>query len=326
MPSFVTHYYFGQLAQKAVKLDDAVNEYPLSFNMGCQGPDLFFYYMDGAKHPDSSIPPASLGGFLHNHLIYEQFEYILDYVKKNGENGRAIAYAYGLLCHYAMDTVAHPFIYFMQEDVLPQFYPEKKIPALHILFETRLDNYVFNKKLNRSIKRFSNAVKTEKEDREAIADFHLAVFKPMIDVDIDKKHIVKAAKFFKSYQNVFDDPTKILPTMLKGVSAIASYPSKLYGFIHPKGLLSESEDWLNDTHRHWPRCRKEDEVVDWNFDEVLDRCVERIEYLASDFNSARENNTHLDKSLYNITYDGNRTLCESKAEAIASWNEELKNE
>ena len=208
--------------------------------------------------------------------------------------------------------------------MLPAFYPEKKHGALHIFFETRLDNYVFHEKLHKSIKKFSNAVKTDKEDREAIADFHAAVFDPMLGVHVDKKHIIKACKFFRSYQNVFDDPTKILPTMLKGISAMASYPSKVYGFIHPKQVFNEKEDWYNETHRLWPRVRKEDEVVGWSFDEVIEQCIERAEDLFSDFDEALATGKPLDATLYTVTYDGNRAPCETIHDAVESWKAELK--
>ena len=46
MPGFRTHYIFGQEAAKEFKdsrLLSCLSKYPHSYNLGLQGPDVFFY-------------------------------------------------------------------------------------------------------------------------------------------------------------------------------------------------------------------------------------------------------------------------------------------
>ena len=48
MPGFVTHYVFGLKAVKifdsSTVLADYINEHRQVYDMGLQGPDMFFYY------------------------------------------------------------------------------------------------------------------------------------------------------------------------------------------------------------------------------------------------------------------------------------------
>ncbi len=299
MSSYLTHYHFGQEVKARIGSRPCIDEAPYAFNIGLQGPDLYFYYFD--KHS-----PA-VGTLAHNNKIYEQFSRMLEYVKQHKDT-KSLSYFYGMICHYAMDSVTHPYVYFMEEEVLPSIYPDLRPEALHISLETKIDTLIHKEKLASSPKCMSSVLSSDKETREAIADFNIAVFAPLFNAPIDRKKLIGAIKLFKNYQSLFDDPTKILPTIFKGISALSNYPPKLYSFIHPSVKEDKKGvDALNRTRRFFPRYRKEDEVVDWDIDGIIANSLDKAEILIEDMERAlNEDDGQLTSTLYNITYDGNR--------------------
>lgn len=116
MPGFLTHYLFGQ--QIISKLDlitdcswfkKVLNRHPHVFNLGTQGPDLFFYYL-----PSNFNPKKKLGSVMHQTKTGAYFSCCLDYLcKPLNKDTKEIftAYLAGMICHYALDMNAHPFIY-----------------------------------------------------------------------------------------------------------------------------------------------------------------------------------------------------------------------
>lgn len=116
MPGFLTHYLFGR--QILTKLDlitssslfkTAVKKHPTVFNLGTQGPDLFFYYL-----PSNFNPKKKLGTLMHQNRTGSFFANCLDYLgKPQRHDTRDVfaAYLAGMICHYALDSYAHPYIY-----------------------------------------------------------------------------------------------------------------------------------------------------------------------------------------------------------------------
>lgn len=113
MPAILTHDFFGRdfyAANNAL-----IGESPDArdaFLLGNQGPDPLFYLVAA---PDMKAF-TSLGSNMHHDrptaliaAIRESLEALTDSERLIGE-----AYAAGFLCHYTLDSSAHPFIYAQQ--------------------------------------------------------------------------------------------------------------------------------------------------------------------------------------------------------------------
>lgn len=107
MPSLYAHYRFGHqlLAGLPADVRRPIQRCRSLYDMGLQGPDFFFYdsYL-------SRTPVVELGGALHNQSGLEFFEHCCSHVRKNPSE-EAQAYLYGLLAHYCLDSICHPFVY-----------------------------------------------------------------------------------------------------------------------------------------------------------------------------------------------------------------------
>lgn len=119
MPAFSTHYLFShelmaqiQAADPDIRLDASAVYY------GTQGPDVLFFHRILPIMPGKSYNPA--GSRMHRANPNTLFEAMLAYAKTldGAQLERALSYIYGFLCHYALDRVAHPYIYATQHAII----------------------------------------------------------------------------------------------------------------------------------------------------------------------------------------------------------------
>ena len=114
MPGIITHYICGQAAQHAAEPEalKMIRPYQHLYNLGTQGPDVFFYYFPGLlkKHM------RDLGLLMHKRcfgaFIGEMASFMLDENLPKDIQSVLFSYTSGFLTHYAMDVSAHPYVYF----------------------------------------------------------------------------------------------------------------------------------------------------------------------------------------------------------------------
>ncbi len=108
MPALYAHYHFGNAALEDLSSDlkELINTHRELFDIGVQGPDIFFYY-----HPLKNNPVARYGNQMHDAKAAAFFAPLKNILSENIKDAAAIsAYLLGFTCHYAFDTLAHPYI------------------------------------------------------------------------------------------------------------------------------------------------------------------------------------------------------------------------
>jgi len=149
MPGFLTHYIAGQavLGGVAPKIHKKIKNGERLYNLGAQGPDIFFYYLPGIIRRRS----RNLGGQMHKNdlgIFIARLAYLakkikiverdlLDtHCKKYASRDFLFAYTAGLAMHYLVDVHAHPYVY---ANVYNEGVPDIKNSADHRVFETAID-------------------------------------------------------------------------------------------------------------------------------------------------------------------------------------------
>lgn len=113
MPGFTTHYIFGMKAYNDMpnnQLKRIAAKYRWLYQLGLQGPDIFFYNIPVLRHRDY----RNVGSYMHEYHIGEFFECCLTHIEQissRQQREEAIAYFAGFLNHYMADHICHPFIY-----------------------------------------------------------------------------------------------------------------------------------------------------------------------------------------------------------------------
>lgn len=106
MPSCYAHYRFGAQLLPTLPEDirDLIVRHRAMFDLGLQGPDFFFFY-----RPGMDTPVRKLGRRFHYQKGREFFEQACR--KPDRPTEKELAYLYGLMGHYCLDSVCHPLIY-----------------------------------------------------------------------------------------------------------------------------------------------------------------------------------------------------------------------
>jgi hypothetical protein len=102
----MAHYQFGQevLRRLDPKLRSSVLAFKQEFDIGLQGPDIFYFYK-----PYRRTEISTYGVARHNEPAVCMFAPLLEKVREKA----ALAYLIGLICHYELDRHCHSYA-FMQ--------------------------------------------------------------------------------------------------------------------------------------------------------------------------------------------------------------------
>lgn len=113
MPGFTTHYILGMKAYNdlpASQLKYIIAKYRWLYQLGLQGPDMFFYNIPILRHRDY----RNVGSYMHEHHVQDFFAcYLrrLSAIASRQQREEGLAYFCGFLCHYIGDSICHPYVY-----------------------------------------------------------------------------------------------------------------------------------------------------------------------------------------------------------------------
>lgn len=161
MPSSCTHNYFSidvfnNLDKRERKvIDPCYNEY----RMFAQGPDPYFFYNFHLLSKSKEIFKIN-SAMQHSH-INDHFTSLINHIndKKYYSDSMVMAYLYGQICHYSLDTMCHPYIIYYAGSYNSKKKSTYKYNGLHEEMEYFIDCYLINKREGISPKKY----KTYKE-------------------------------------------------------------------------------------------------------------------------------------------------------------------
>lgn len=107
MPSTYAHRRFGAnvLEHLPIEIQNQITPYRELYDMGLHGPDLLFYY-----HAASSNKVGQLGNAMHEEPGEAFFAPAREVIRKAEDRGAALAYVLGYICHFALDSICHPYV------------------------------------------------------------------------------------------------------------------------------------------------------------------------------------------------------------------------
>lgn len=143
MADFVSHHLFGEQAQSVfpATVQELVQKHPVSFRWGCQGPDPLFY-----RKILLGSPLHKLGNRMHSEKTDELFAALARGVHclTGTAQETAAAYFYGFVCHYALDSEIHPYVYCRQEQIRTAD-AKLSASAVHCQIEGDIDYLVYER-------------------------------------------------------------------------------------------------------------------------------------------------------------------------------------
>lgn len=198
MPGLITHYICGQkvLAELPQGITQHIEAHRKLYNIGCQGPDIFFYYLPGALKRDL----RGIGSKMHKENVGQFMRAMAEGLMELDGNAQQAAFAYfaGYLTHYALDCATHPYVYyrtgFLREG---ERGPKFKYMANHFRFETAIDTLLFKMVAGKKPRdeKLWKLIQVDKDGAMSTADFIGKSINKAYEVDIHGKNVFSAMTY-----------------------------------------------------------------------------------------------------------------------------------
>lgn len=148
MPDIITHYIFGLDTAHNIKntaLYPILKENRDLFLIGLQGPDPIYYHhlrkKDHKAYVASKMHTEKTGDFLVSALCQ-----IKKYELNSPEFCQGLSYLSGFICHYILDSMAHPYIYYLGGRYVEDAPDTRKYMGLHKKVELAIDTILYQER------------------------------------------------------------------------------------------------------------------------------------------------------------------------------------
>lgn len=253
MPALMTHYLFARRVEAMLRADgtQAGLLSPAALYWGAQGPDFLFYHRALPHQLGKSY--RRLGSDLHRADPAVTFGSMVDYVRRCPAESRscALSYAYGFLCHLALDSTAHPFVYWFQGELARR--TGGRPAFMHHKIEHNLDTILLRRERNLRPSAFSieEALPDDPAALSAAARMMRYVFARMYpEKKISAGRLLEAFRDAKLSSGLLTDKKGRKRRLLLGAERRLPLRVSLSSFICPD-RPDEDWDYPNLAHRPW---------------------------------------------------------------------------
>ncbi len=213
MPAVYAHYRFGEHVYEALNdnLKSIIEPHKKAFQIGLQGPDLFFFYRPWKKND-----LVEYGNILHE----KPARYLFHRGLNNDRGSAAYAYMMGVACHFALDSTCHPFV--------SEFELESGVP--HIEIESEFEKMLLRRDEKNPFTYPTDLLIPADEDTARTIYGFYRIF------DIEKIHY--SLRWMQIFRRLFTEPSAVRQKIMNGILDI-------FGFGKFKGQILQLKDNTN---------------------------------------------------------------------------------
>lgn len=307
MAGTLTHAYFSlDLYDKlSIRSKELLIDKKEDLKVFSQNTDTLFFYnllnlKKGKKFRD-------FGVYTQKAKTYEFFSTLINYIKYNNHqyNPQVIAYLYGMLSHYVLDSTIHPYIIYKTGIYKKDNKDTYKYNMLHEEVETYIDNYMVaikeNIKSNKfKCHKFCFNVKDFDKDLIEVIDF---TYKEVYGIENFSKYYLKSIKQMKVFYKIFRyDPVGIkklfyiLIDLMCPKSILRKKPLSYKMKSKKKYLNLEHNTWYNPTNK---RIRSKESVL-----ELYTKALAKTSNMINEINGFfyYDKKINLEKVVGNLSY------------------------
>jgi hypothetical protein len=276
MPASLTHHFLGQEVLKKCPFINNVN----AFDLGCQGPDLFFYGFSLYK----------IGSEFHKTLIDKPLTLMLKYCNMQNEDTQELLFSYicGYITHHSTDSTTHPFIFYLQAVLQEQRQLTGKYSfSLHREIETEIDIIVARRYLKEKIYRFKpyKCFETGEVVKNEVSKMYSFVLSELYEKFYSFKEIRRCFNRFGLAMRLAYSPygfKKHFVAFFETLFRTSNNYSALFYTLKQKN----STDVINEQKNEWfnPFCKAHRSFASFFelYESALLLAVKRIEHLKKD--------------------------------------------
>lgn len=257
MPGYLSHYLFCIGTSRRLvgsKAYPILLQHKEAFCLGGEGPDIFLYYA-----PCHIGHKPSLGHRLHKTLTKQFLDVginTLNSLKDQEEKEVLYAYLCGLICHYTLDSLAHPYV---EAFANPERHKLTKSVCSyqHCNLETTIDTNLLFKYLNKfpSEQDYISITKPSGKERRAIAGFMTSVCNEVYGKE-EGYHILREAQMYRILTlfpytaNCLRDKFRLKKPIFTAVEKLLHIPYRMSSVMSTDNLQMNL-DVLNLAHKDW---------------------------------------------------------------------------
>ncbi len=298
MPGLITHNLVAlSVIDKVGTADKA------AFCLGALGPDVCYFHR---AMPWQIGTVRGIGKKMHysdpNKLFDAMNEIVL-----NSDNSSVGSFAEGFLCHYALDSTVHPFVY----AAVPRYKADKNVKYnnsfIHNLIEYKSDALILMKNKNISVKRLDleTVIPTEKGAVSAASYVMTRVANKLFT---DKP--ISEQKFIQAYADLSYNTSR----MQKADNARVKNLSRIENVFHIGPALSPlfwgepdySYDYMNLEHKSWANPNEPETEFTDSYIDLTEKAVDYTCELISRFRAALDRGEKAEYSLDKLFVNGKR--------------------
>jgi hypothetical protein len=314
MPGFITHSLFARDVLKNLKQPDLKSEIekrmPLYY-LGAQGPDIFFYYKAKPWLKYDGI--EKLGFTMHYTKTSDFFIGSLDYIMKQknlsklkSEYMNITVYIMGYLCHFALDSTAHPLIHYTAGINTRKNNSTFRYHIYHKQLESIIDAYMLKlkDKKNAHFYRDFELIDGVSKYQKILEDFYIFITKEIYDVSISSLQLNNVTGDISRILKILYDPLNIKIWFFKIFEKLYGRPGEITSSMYPR-KINLKIDYLNFNHDTWTHPCKKDYKSDLSFLDLYEKAEEQAEEMIDislKYLSGNTTTSEVKKIIKNISY------------------------
>lgn len=254
MPGFIAHLSFGEQSISFIESNETreiIASHQTCFNLGLQGPDIFFYHI-----PAYLFYKKNIGRVMHNTNVMLFFDRLFDArnsFEDNHERAICDAYILGFIGHYSLDVACHPYIYFKSD----HFNNLKRGGVYdfgkHVSLETDIDHVLLDhyKGILPSKFNYAASVKPSDIEQEIISKLLFNAINNTYEFNKIRIGTVKnAIKSFIKLNHAMHDPSGHKKNRVRRIEQLIFKCAVISSMI-PSDTIVKYNDPCNLLHNEW---------------------------------------------------------------------------
>ena len=276
MPGLITHYICGEAVLEKLDGDIAqiIREHHQMYNVGTQGPDIFFYYLPGLILKKI----AGLGTKMHK----GNFKLFMKHMAEstNGMEGRvreaAVAYIAGYLTHYCLDYMTHPYIYYKTGERKDDDIKTLKYSVYHRNFEAAIDILMLKLSSGEkpADKKLWEIIKIPRDDAKAVSQIIGKSVLEAYETEITSKQVYKSFVYMMRLTRLMQSRNGKRKRLMEFVEGMTIGEKICSSLIHAQEL-HDGIDYLNLGKRPWHMPWDNQKAYDVSFTEMFEKAVDQ---------------------------------------------------
>ena len=275
MPGLITHYICGEAIIKELpkNIQDILLNSRQLYNIGCQGPDMFFYYLPGLVKKNF----RKLGVDMHKTHVRAFFANMLDIQETASEEESLMVFSYlcGYLSHYTLDSNAHPYVYYKSGfQVEGDKTPRLRYSVRHRSFETAIDVLMLKIMSGEkpADKKLWQLIKADKTHALVVADALSGAINGAYHRDISSKEVFNAIRYMVYLTRLLQSKRGRRKKLMELAEDLTIGEHIVSSVIHMQEV-DDSVDYLNLKKQPWFMPWDGENEINHSFGEMYNQAV-----------------------------------------------------